>query len=278
MSYGSARAQALTDGRAIFQDAFQMNTDANMNLDPARPDELSENEILAFFLSFTRSIRYGFQSYDNAVTNIHTRHITDYALALLVAKQQMVGDYQGTEGTEGIVGEFDPRGFYFGMGNGWRTKDGTTANYSTSNVTTTSNNWIHSGSSLLGGTSGNPIQIGKSAVHCIVGYAFYSDDLVRTTELHEQVNRRPLALVSIHGTIEQHNLNYPCKVVETDRPRFLRENTTFLVKVNNDQAPSSGEFAFPLGFTLTTANVLQEVVPGNDSATVLSNLKILTTT
>jgi hypothetical protein len=271
-------AQLIQLAHEAFEKGYAMNTTQKLSLDPANPADSSvidDAERERFAVSFVRRLRAGFQGYDNLITNIHTRHMADYALGLLIAKKQMTGDFQGTDGTDGIVVEYDPRAAFFGLGDGWRSANGTTAVYPA--TAGSPQNWIHSGSTRLGGTAGNPIIFGQAFVGVIVGYAIYSDDIVRTSVILESINRQPAAAIAIHGTMAQSHLNYPLKLVELDRPHFLRANNNFRVQVFQETAAPASEYAYPLGAVFTTGNVLQETDLGNVDATGLNNLKVLNT-
>lgn len=95
--------------------------------------------------------------------SLYANHLNDILLGAIVAKAQMHAEIQGEMPGSNQIGVTVPRAAYFGIGDDWEDASPFT--------TGSEQNWIHSGTTLLGGTAGNPIKVGENAVHVILGIA-----------------------------------------------------------------------------------------------------------
>jgi hypothetical protein len=101
---------------------------------------------------------------EREIVDIYARHLGEIILGAMIAKQQMDAEIDGEQPASGKVGgPLITRAGWLGIGDDW--DDG-----GVSITTGSPQNWIHSGTTLLGGTAGNAIRIGENAVHVVLGF------------------------------------------------------------------------------------------------------------
>jgi hypothetical protein len=126
---------------------------------------LTTDELSFVARSFERQFVVGYA--EREIVDIYRRHMVEILAGAMVAKKQMDAQVQGEQpGSNKVGGPLVIRAGWLGIGDDW--EDG-----GASIATGTEQNWIHSGTSLLGGTAGNPIKIGENAVHVIIGIGSY---------------------------------------------------------------------------------------------------------
>nr|WP_294805611.1 hypothetical protein [uncultured Nitrososphaera sp.] len=275
-----AKIQKLTDNESqryaqealtYFTAAAKLNEDNQLGKDIVDVDSLSPKEIILWRLPYSRSTRPTIQTRENALAGIYTRHMIESALALLTAKKQIHGDYVGTEGKQqGIVGIFGPHAAFFGLGDDYRNSYISTGG--------SMQNWIHSGSTQLGGSAGNDVIFGYNVVHCIMGLALYSEEVARTVHIQERINTAPQPVVTVQEQMRNANNNEPWHIREFDTARILGNATQLRLQVLAGATVPASEFGMPICITYTTANILQENDLGAKTASQLNNLNLLNTT
>ena len=121
---------------------------------------LTGRELAAFRRSFERALVLFYP--EREIRDAFMRHQGEILLGAMVAKEQMDAEVDGEQPGPGKIGGPIPiRAGFLGVGDDWEDAGTFT--------TGTPQNWIHSGTSLLGGTAGNPIRIGENAVHVVIG-------------------------------------------------------------------------------------------------------------
>lgn len=122
-------------------------------------ETLTKRELELFDRSFERQLVLAFK--EREIVDVFLRHKAEILLGAMIAKKQMSTTFDGELPDSGKFGMVVTRAAFFGIGDDWEDA----APFSTGAPT----NWIHSGTTLLGGTAGNPIRVEKNAVHVIVG-------------------------------------------------------------------------------------------------------------
>lgn len=127
--------------------------------------DLSDGELFKFGLSYERSLTLDLVP-RNYMADIFDNHIGELLAGAMIAAQQMSAEIDGEVPASGkIAGPIPIRASYLGIGKDWED----TSPYTTGSA----QNWIHSGTTFLGGTAGNAIRIGTNAVHVIIAIASY---------------------------------------------------------------------------------------------------------
>jgi len=121
--------------------------------------DLTSRELEIMDRSFNR--QFILQFHEREIIDMYERHRAEVLLAGMVAKKQMDAEIDGELPRPGKIGGPVPvRACYVGIGDDWEDGPGT---YTTGSE----QNWIHSGTSLMGGTSGNAVKIGENLVLCV---------------------------------------------------------------------------------------------------------------
>jgi len=123
-----------------------------------KPLEPHELKTLADW--FNRAAYYAFP--EKEVREVWLRHRAEIILGCMIAKDQFNVDFGGEEPEAGQFGITFTAAPYLGVGEDWDDMSTWT--------TGSEQNWIHSGTTYLGGTAGNPIKVGENALHVIIGY------------------------------------------------------------------------------------------------------------
>ena len=152
MAYPEEKLKAL---QAMQREALEYAKDYGLTV-----EELTDVELSAFGMAFDR--QFVLQFPQREIVNMYRRHQKEILLGAMVAKAQMDANIEGEMPSSGRVGGPIPiRACFVGVGDDWEDA----APFSTG----APDNWIHSGTTLLGGTAGNPIRIGDNAVFVVIG-------------------------------------------------------------------------------------------------------------
>lgn len=231
--------------------------------------DLEDSELLSFDGSFKRSLLSSVQAYNpEAYFSIFDRHIVELMLCAMIAKQQMDLPFRGPEASEGFGAEFDFRAGWLGQGDGWFSAFPTTAG--------AIQNWIHSGSTQLGGTAAAPLRIRRNAVFCILGYALITPDIPRVQDVVEYIDTAQLPVVNGKSTWAQTMNGQNYRFRELDKARILNLGKTFRTEIFNERTVSTvAEYAQPIGALFTTVNNLRQRDVGALTASNLATLEII---
>ncbi|MBW2675148.1 MAG: hypothetical protein JRD89_17355 [Deltaproteobacteria bacterium] len=123
-------------------------------------ERLTGKELEKFNRAFERSLVLAYP--EREIRDAFLRHQGEILLGAMVAKEQMDAEIDGEQPSPGKIGGPVPiRACFVGVGDDWEDLGSFT--------TGSPQNWIHSGTTLLGGTTGNPIRIGDNAVLVVIG-------------------------------------------------------------------------------------------------------------
>jgi len=189
-------------------------------------DKLTEPEFIKWLMFFKRTAleTNDFRSHND----IYYRHLGDFLFGAMIAKAQLKAKFDGSSPRPGMFGISPLRANYFGLGDDWDV------------VTTWSagspQSWLHSGTTELGGTSGNPIKVLEDVVHVIVGIEDWAPlqggyPVLESVKFTIDGKEKPI-IVTRDAFMSR---AYPR--VEFDEAFFLTKNTTFLAKVFSKTAP-----------------------------------------
>ena len=129
---------------------------------------LTVEELQKFAVSFTRQFVLAFPHRE--VVDLHVRHLMEIQMGAMVAKEQMDASFDGETPGSNRIGMVHPRAIFLGIGDDWEDVYGIYSDGQYNWTTGSSQNWIHSGTTVMGGTDGNPIRIGKNQVTVLIAY------------------------------------------------------------------------------------------------------------
>lgn len=155
---------------------------------------------------------------DDSVESILNRHLNEILIGAMLAKEQMDAEIDGMFPGSGKIGGPVPiRAAFVGVGKDWDDLGAIT--------TGAPQNWIHSGTTLMGGTAGRPIRIGKNAVHVVFGVG----DLHPSPKLESvkfELNGQEQPIVCL-GLMRPSDFN----IVEFQKSYIFKNGTTVLATV-----------------------------------------------
>lgn len=130
--------------------------------------DLNDTELTRFGRAFERQFVLGLDTRE--LIDIYRRHQAEALLGAMIAKVQMNAEIDGEQPASNKVGGPLPiRACHFGIGDDWEDILSIYAGAQGAWTTGAAQNWIHSGTTLMGGTAGNGIRIGENAVHVVFG-------------------------------------------------------------------------------------------------------------
>ena len=196
---------------------------------------------------------------------MYVRHLDEIILGALVAKDQMNADIGGEmPGSGQIGGPIQPRAAFFGIGDDWAD---------VGDITTGSpQNWIHSGTALMGGTAGNAIKIGTNAVHVIFGVGDeHPSPKIETVQFTVDGKTKPVIVLG-----EVLRLHNSLRIKELEKSFIFKKGTTVLSKVFASAAYGATVTSVPylVGVSFVYEPVLRVQdaadIPGSDNDVVLT--------
>jgi len=226
-------------------------------------EKLSEAELDKFGRSFERQFILGTKNRE--IIDTYNRHLEEIMLGSMVATEQMDKRFDGERPEAGKFGMVKPRAGFFGIGDDWDS----VAAFTTGAVA----NWIHSGTTLMAGSSGNAIRIGENAVHVIVGVG--SLHKVPKIESHQfTLDGKPKPIIIVRELQEFSDF----RAKELDVAFILKKNTTLLGKVIiGDQlgrVASADDWPYLIGASFVPEDVLRLIdvatLPGTTYNVVLT--------
>ena len=191
---------------------------------------LEDDELTRFGRAFERQFVTPFA--ERQIVDIYMRHQGECLLGAMVAKEQMDADIQGEQaGSNMVVGPVAIRAAFLGIGADWEDIAGINGTPGTRGVGywTPGNiqNWIHSGTALMGGTDGNAVKIGENAVHVIIGVEdYHPSPKLESVQFTIDGKTKPiLELFYPHKRFES------LRIKELDNAHIFKRDTTFLAQI-----------------------------------------------
>lgn len=189
---------------------------------------LEAHELNKFGMAFQR--QFVQDAWDREIADLMLRHRAECLLGAMVAKRQMEAEIDGEQPAPGkIGGPLSIRACWFGIGDDWEDINGIYAAAQNSWSTGTPQRWIHSGTTLLAGTAGNPVKILESAVHVIVGIGtFHAAPKFESCQWTIDGKEKPIHLLFRPHKIGSSGMHRQVK--EFDNAIILKKNQTVLVR------------------------------------------------
>jgi len=207
--------------------------------------DLTDKELTRFGRSFERQFIRALPQRE--MRDIHMRHIKEALLGGMIAKEQMDAEIQGElPASNKIGGPLPIRACWLGIGDDW--EDIYSIYNTAQNAWTTGSPqyWIHSGTLLMGGTTGNAIRIGENAVHVIYALAsIHSSPKLDSVQFTIDGKLKPILYC---GWAQKVALGHTQRIKEFDNAIILKKDTTLLAEVFFSYAyggPSAQVVDFP---------------------------------
>lgn len=190
--------------------------------------DLSDKELVRFGRSFQRQFILTYP--ERQVVDIYMRHRAEAILGAMIAKEQMDAEIDSEQPASNKIGGPLPiSAHWMGIGDDWEDLNSIYNNVQNAWTTGACQDWIHSGTLLMGGTAGNAVRVGENAVHVIFG--------VDDTHAAPRVER---VQATIDGKLKPVLLTFfshkslpgaARPVKEFDSAYIIKKDTTFLMQV-----------------------------------------------
>lgn len=227
--------------------------------------DLTETELFRFGRSFERQFVAGSAFVDLA--NIHLRHRKEALIGAMVAKEQMDANIDGEHPAPNkIGGPLTIRASFLGIGDDWEDIQGIYAGAQNSWSTGSPQNWIHSGTSLMGGSDGNAVRIGENLVLVIYGLgSLHASPKIESTKFTVNGDQHPTLLTGWAQRVASENNK---RIKEIDDVYLLRKDMTVKAEVFISEAfgatsANQQDFPFPFGVAYVREDALRLQDPTN---------------
>jgi len=215
------------------------------------------SELDKFRRSFERQFVIGVK--EREIVDLYMRHRIEILVGCMVAKEQMAKSFDGERPEAGKFGMVMPRASFFGIGDNWDS----VAAFSVGSPV----NWIHSGTTLMAGTSGNAIKVGENAVHVIIAVgSLHKSPKIESHRFEIDGKPKPAIIMPVPTEFSDF------RTKELDVAFIWKKNTTMLGKIFiGDQLgaiASGADVPFLVGATFVTEDVLRLHDPATLPGTV----------
>ena len=212
----SSLKSMMADARALADDLGVVTRD------------LTDRELTRFGRAFER--QFVRQYTTREIRDIYLRHQGEALLGAMIAKEQMDAEIDSEQPAPNKIGGPIPiEAAYLGIGDNWEDINGIYAGAQSSWSTGTPQNWIHSGTSLMGGTAGNPVRIGENAVHVIFAIgSLHPSPKIESVQFTIDGKTKPKLLTFFS---QRYMPGAPRAVKELDNCYILNKDKTVLAKV-----------------------------------------------
>lgn len=218
-------APSLTEGLLgrFMNEAVQLGGDLGITVRP-----LTGRELTRFGRAFQRQFIRELE--DMEMIKIHMRHIKEALLGAMIAKEQMDAEIDGElPASNKIGGPLPIRAAWLGIGDDWEDLDSIYSSAQGTWTTGAPQDWIHSGTLLMGGTDGNAIRIGQNAVHVFYGlHSLHASPKIESVQFTIDDKQKPILQTHWAQKVAP---GMSQKIKELDTAFILKKDTNFLAKV-----------------------------------------------
>jgi len=224
--------------------------------------EFTADELRNFEEVYNRMFILHYQ--ERELIELFQKRKADILAGAMVAAAQFEKRFGGEIPGTGEFGMTYIRAAYLGIGDDWEDA----APFTTGSP----QYWIHSGTTLLGGTSGNPIKIGENLVLVIIGIgSLHPSPKIESFYFELDGNPKPIVVTGFPFKLSE----IPIK--ELSRPIILYEDRQFLAKVFISAKYGSSVDDYP--YLLGAAFLPEDMLKKHDPADVVKSVnKIVLTT
>jgi len=177
---------------------------------------LNNTELKKFANSFNRQFVLAFQ--EREVVDLFNRHKQEILMGAMVAKAQMNTTFDGEMPASNKFGMCLPRAIFLGIGDDWGDANSWTAG--------SAQNWIHSGTTRMGGSSGNAIKIGENQVTVLIAYGSLHKS-PKIESIYYEIDGKPKPVIVTTLMTQLSDFHFK----ELDNAIFLYEDKEFLAQV-----------------------------------------------
>jgi len=225
-------------------------------------EKLNDDELDKFGRSFER--QFVLSEKYREVVDILNRHRAEILMGAMVATKQFSKRFDGERPEAGKFGMVEIRAGFLGIGDDWESNPSVTGGALA--------NWIHSGTTMMGGSTGNALKIGKNAVHVVVAIGDYELD-PKMESIKLTIDGKPKPGIVVKRAI----LLSDYGVKELDVAFILKYGTT--IKGEIFQKPTGTSYPYFIGASFIPENILREYVdPANLSAAAGVTADVILTT
>lgn len=190
--------------------------------------DLTDKELTRFGRSFAR--QFIVQSPLKEITEIYLRHQKEALLGGMIAKQIMNAEVDDEiPASNKIGGPLPINAQWLGIGDDWEDTFSIYNGVQNQWTTGAPQNWIHSGTTLMGGTAGNAVRIGTNAVHVIWGIGDINP-APKIASVQFTVDGKQKPVIYPNWALKQ-SPSLTQLVKEFDNAFILKKDTTFLARV-----------------------------------------------
>jgi len=233
-------------------------------------EALSDKELDRIEVAFRRSLVL--QHPERDIRKAYNDHKSAILLGAQIAKDQIRNQVMGQQaGSGAVAGPVPIRASYLGVGDDW--EDAGSANVDGPITTGSPQNWIHSGTTLMGGSNGNAARIGGNAVHVIIGIrSRHPSPKVESIKFTKDGNDDVVLNTGWATELTDDTLAFS----EFDSPIILEEDNTFLSELMVSEAHGSSVEDYPQLIGASFINESQQRthdpanIPGSTADVVLT--------
>jgi len=208
---------------------------------------LKDDELDKFGRSFER--QFVLNEKYREVVDILNRHRAEILMGAMVATKQFSKRFDGERPEAGKFGMVEIRAGFLGIGDDWESNPSVTGGALA--------NWIHSGTTLMAGSSGNAVKIGKNAVHVVVAIGDYELE-PKMESIQLTIDGKPKPGI----TVKRPMILSDYGVKELDVAFIFKWGTTVLGKIF--QRATGTSYPYLIGASFVPENILREYVdPAN---------------
>jgi len=208
----------LNDLKAMQSDAATLADDLGVVT-----KSLTERELTRFGRSFER--QFVFTLPERNLVDLYLRHQKEALLGAMIAKEQMDNEIDDEQPSSNkIGGPLAIRACWLGIGDDWEDIDSIYAGVQGTWTTGAPQDWIHAGTTLMGGTIGNAVRIGENAVHVVFGLgSLHASPKIESVQFTLDGKQKPTLLTFF----SQKSLPGAVRVIkELDNAYVFKEDTT----------------------------------------------------
>jgi hypothetical protein len=228
--------------------------------------EGNPGELGAFRTSFLR--QFVLTALQRDVVDMYVRHIQEMLMGAMIARNQMLSPIDGEQpGAGKIGGPLMIRAPWLGIGQDWDDIGTITSGGQV--------NWIHSGTTMMGGTAGHAVKIGTNQVTVVIGMgSFHPSPKIETVQFTIDGKPRPVLILQQirKSALTADGLN----VKEFDNAYILKKATTVLgqIVVTTAQGATVSDIPFLIGASFIQEAMLRQQlsanIPGTTYDTILT--------